>query len=439
MDFTLDNTQKVRTDPQKTVLTVADEKHSGLHPVTMRSAPRSICVPVCSLSLQDSSSLSSLLSPLTRNLDRGQTYEDLKNTPTQAHEVAAQTEELLNEEPCQHCVIRNEYARNLIQTIRTLEEEHDKINLVKCRHPSHDGQRTHASMTLDSGPLFNLTTSEEIGVQCDLPRQPSAGTRERVDLLDRLRTTIEVLEAENQGLKLQLETCEGADYKGNNRWTEVKIGSLNIQYRCKINLVAKISPGGASGYWLDDRCIDYQPLKDHRLRAAVIPSKSSRRPPLIGELAYMSPTRTPRADLMALIVFKSESSSGVVQERIQKLSTVDFAQGRNIHGYETTGGYNYCTGRHRTVFYEQLPSQAGFNFINRLLNSLKTAKTPKAPKARFEHFQVSSAFYSVEEIFTVGSETVEMDDVETANEVPRGPDMGGGCCSRVVPDPPASH
>ncbi|KAG8304975.1 hypothetical protein J6590_081087 [Homalodisca vitripennis] len=136
-----------------------------------------------------------------RNSDRGQPYEDLKNTPTQANEVAAQTEELLNtnEEP----------SRNMIQTIRTLEEEHVRKN---------------------------PTTSEE----------PTASTCERVDLLDRLSTTIEVLEAENQSLKLQLKTCECADYKGNNRLTVVKSGSLNIQYRCIMNLVANISPDRAS-------------------------------------------------------------------------------------------------------------------------------------------------------------------------------------------------
>ncbi|KAG8335287.1 hypothetical protein J6590_072274 [Homalodisca vitripennis] len=175
----------VRTDSHKTVLTVVNEKHSGQHPVTMRSltpdspptpltrsAPRSNGASPSVLSLQDSLSASPLLSPLTgrkSRSDSGTRSEDnhmktkdelierinqlthqqsclvlqcqsmllqleekdnelssLKNTPTQAKEVAVQTEELsgTNEEPCQRCVILNEETRNMIQTIRTLEEEH---------------------------------------------------------------------------------------------------------------------------------------------------------------------------------------------------------------------------------------------------------------------------------------------------------------------------
>ncbi|KAG8286309.1 Belongs to the peptidase S1 [Homalodisca vitripennis] len=85
---------------------------------------------------------------------------------------------------------------------------------------SRDDQRTHASVTLDRGvqcePFLSPPASVEVGVQCEVPEQPTAGTSERNDLLDRLRTTIEVLEAENQSLKLQLKTCECADYEGNN-------------------------------------------------------------------------------------------------------------------------------------------------------------------------------------------------------------------------------
>ncbi|KAG8303949.1 hypothetical protein J6590_106036 [Homalodisca vitripennis] len=62
--------------------------------------------------------------------------------------------------------------------------------------------------------------------------------------------------------------------------------------------------------------------------------------------------------------------------------------------YETRGRANYRTGRHRTVVYERLPSQAGVQFLNRLPNSIKHAPTSKALKTRLKRFLVSQAFYN---------------------------------------------
>ncbi|KAG8290067.1 zinc finger, MYM-type [Homalodisca vitripennis] len=62
--------------------------------------------------------------------------------------------------------------------------------------------------------------------------------------------------------------------------------------------------------------------------------------------------------------------------------------------YETHGRANYRTGRHRTVAYELLPSQAGVQFLNRLPNSIKDATTPKVFKTRLKRFLVSQAFYN---------------------------------------------
>ncbi|KAG8302149.1 hypothetical protein J6590_037529 [Homalodisca vitripennis] len=74
----------------------------------------------------------------------------LKNTPTRAKEVAVQTEELpdTNEEPCQRCVILNEEARNMIQTIRTLEEEH-----VRLQNTWQEHNETEYSRAVDN--MFN--------------------------------------------------------------------------------------------------------------------------------------------------------------------------------------------------------------------------------------------------------------------------------------------
>ncbi|KAG8253552.1 hypothetical protein J6590_032350 [Homalodisca vitripennis] len=85
-------------------------------------------------------------------------------------------------------------------------------------------------------------------------------------------------------------------------------------------------------------------------------------------------------------------------------------RGRDIHGYESRGRDNYRTGRHRTVVYEHLPSQAGVQFINRLPNSMKNAQTAKASKARLKRFLVSKAFYSVDEFLAFNWETAQFDN-----------------------------
>ncbi|KAG8337957.1 hypothetical protein J6590_012508 [Homalodisca vitripennis] len=60
--------------------------------------------------------------------------------------------------------------------------------------------------------------------------------------------------------------------------------------------------------------------------------------------------------------------------------------GRDIHSYETRGRDSYRTGKHRTVVYEHLPSQAGVHFIDKLPNWIKHVKTPKALKTRLKRF-----------------------------------------------------
>ncbi|KAG8283035.1 hypothetical protein J6590_023565 [Homalodisca vitripennis] len=106
-------------------------------------------------------------------------------------------------------------AQILVSAQASLQAFTHQIFLVNTS--SRDEQRTHASVTLDRGvqcePLFSPPASVEVGVQCDLPEQPTAA-------LARIEDNI--LEAENQSLKLQLKTFECADYEGNNRWTEVK-------------------------------------------------------------------------------------------------------------------------------------------------------------------------------------------------------------------------
>lgn len=80
-------------------------------------------------------------------------------------------------------------------------------------------------------------------------------------------------------------------------------------------------------------------------------------------------------------------------------------RGRDIHAYETRGRDNYRTGKHRTVVYEHLPSQAGVHFLNRLPNSIKNAPTPKVFKTRLKRFLASEAFYNAGEFFAFNWET----------------------------------
>ncbi|KAG8294549.1 hypothetical protein J6590_088087 [Homalodisca vitripennis] len=89
------------------------------------------------------------------------------------------------------------------------------------------------------------------------------------------------------------------------------------------------------------------------------------------------------------------------------LSKCTLTRGRAIHGYETRGRDNYRTGRHRTLVYEHLPSQAGVHFINSLPNSITNAK---ASKARLKRFLVSNAFYSIDEFLAFNWETAQFDD-----------------------------
>ncbi|KAG8254744.1 hypothetical protein J6590_005306 [Homalodisca vitripennis] len=82
--------------------------------------------------------------------------------------------------------------------------------------------------------LLSPPASAEVGVQCNLSEQPTAGVFEPTDLNYRLMTTIEVLETKNQCLKLQLKTFECVDYKGKNsdltihQYDYVLLGDLNV-------------------------------------------------------------------------------------------------------------------------------------------------------------------------------------------------------------------
>ncbi|KAG8295498.1 hypothetical protein J6590_079005 [Homalodisca vitripennis] len=78
--------------------------------------------------------------------------------------------------------------------------------------------------------------------------------------------------------------------------------------------------------------------------------------------------------------------------------------------YETRGTANYRTGRHRTVVYERVPSQAGVHFLNRLPNSIKDVPTPKALKTHLKRLLLSQAFYNASEFLAFDWETAQLED-----------------------------
>ena len=80
-------------------------------------------------------------------------------------------------------------------------------------------------------------------------------------------------------------------------------------------------------------------------------------------------------------------------------------RGTDVHSYETRDRESYRTGRHRTVAYERLPSQAGVRFVNKLPNSIKSAPMPQAFKTRLKRILMENAFYSIGEFMAHNWET----------------------------------
>ncbi|KAG8272830.1 hypothetical protein J6590_033487 [Homalodisca vitripennis] len=91
------------------------------------------------------------------------------------------------------------------------------------------------------------------------------------------------------------------------------------------------------------------------------------------------------------------------------MSKCTLMRGRDVHRYETRGRENYRSGKHRTVVYEHLPSQAGVHFFNRLPPFVKNAPTPKALKTRLKRL-ASMAFYNVGEFFARNWETTHFEN-----------------------------
>ncbi|KAG8258828.1 hypothetical protein J6590_024142 [Homalodisca vitripennis] len=94
---------------------------------------------------------------------------------------------------------------------------------------------------------------------------------------------------------------------------------------------------------------------------------------IIAKLNFRESCRTAFKNLQLLIL----PSLYILETSLFCWSKCALIRGRDIHGYETRCRDNYRTGRHRTVVYEHLPSQAGIHFINSFPNFKNAQSSPQ--------------------------------------------------------------
>ncbi len=111
---------------------------------------------------------------------------------------------------------------------------------------------------------------------------------------------------------------------------------------------------------------------------------------IIAKLKFRESCRTAFKNLQLLTL----PSLYILETSLFCISKCALTTGRDIHNHETRGRDSYRTGRHRTVAYEQLPSQRGAQFLNSLPQSLKDAPSLTVLRTRLKHILVSQAFYN---------------------------------------------
>ncbi|KAG8319857.1 hypothetical protein J6590_082667 [Homalodisca vitripennis] len=218
----------IKTDANKTTVTVCNQKHSGEHPVTMRSLLSPLLQPRTATAAAGTSS--PLPAPATPSAT-APASPPVYSTP--AHAISLNTLPTPEASEEEIHIIRNKFER--------LEEEYKKLlnhtiesdtrllqftdQIFPVSVSPRDDQTARASATVDCGvqcevPPASSPALVDSGVQCDLQEQPTCMVgqcTENIALIKSLKTTMEVLTAENQCLKLQLEKFECAE-----PWTEVK-------------------------------------------------------------------------------------------------------------------------------------------------------------------------------------------------------------------------
>ncbi|KAG8335705.1 hypothetical protein J6590_062528 [Homalodisca vitripennis] len=253
------------TDASLTRVVACNQKHSGEHPVAMRSllSPLTKTVSATGASLATppahATTPAHAAPPALATLSTPTTTSALPAPPvcsTPGVDLSQSTTSIYNfktpEDPSAEISrlkqeikrLENEFQKLLDHTIesdtRLLEYTDQVFPVNKYRV----NQIARASATVDCGvqcepnpspPGDPAPATVDSGVQYDMREQSSVCQlcAENTELLRCFKTTIEVLEAENQCLKQQ-NTCESASLNSGQPWTEVKNKNTHLQYLQKI-------------------------------------------------------------------------------------------------------------------------------------------------------------------------------------------------------------
>ncbi|KAG8278360.1 hypothetical protein J6590_021259 [Homalodisca vitripennis] len=232
----------IKTDAGMTKVITYNQKHSGEHPVTMRT----------------------LLSPLLKSQSATAALPAVHSTPvtppvldccrTPVCSTPALDLSLSDDPPgtTEQRDINNKISEDPVAEISRLRKEIDRLDseyqtllnhtiqsdtrlLEFTDHifqvnASRVDQSARASATVDCGVQCEPSPiAADFGTQCDLSEQSVACARcaGNTEIICCMKTTIEVLEAENQCLKHHQTSCKVSNFKSEQKWTKVKIKNKN--------------------------------------------------------------------------------------------------------------------------------------------------------------------------------------------------------------------
>ncbi|KAG8274876.1 hypothetical protein J6590_098208 [Homalodisca vitripennis] len=237
----------IKTDANMTRVTVCNDRHTGDHAVTMSSLLSPLTKPrpaaASSSSTPPASAATSAPStpptpttppaPVCSTPDPGLTLvpttpgpaDEISIAPVSAEDPAAEVSRLKKEIER----LKSEFKILLDHTVESDSRLLQFTDQIFTMNTSRVDQTARASARVDRGvqcdppsypPEDPVPVSVDFGAQCDLWCTACTRCAEITDILNSLKTTIEVLQAENQCLKNQLRTCEDVDVTPTHPWIE---------------------------------------------------------------------------------------------------------------------------------------------------------------------------------------------------------------------------